>query len=419
MDGDGRTHVVIIGAGFGGLACARRLGNAPVKVTVIDRRNYHLFVPLLYQVATAALSPGDIAQPVRRLLSRYANVNVVRGDVSGIDLGRRQVVLADRTIPFDRLVLATGSTYSYFRHDEWAEAAPGPKNLENARTIRSRLLIAFEKAEICPDPAEQAVLLTTVIVGGGPTGVEMAGAVAELTRHSLRRDFRHIDPTKARILLIEAGPRILAGFSPDLSDYAKRALEKFGVTVVLGRPVENIEPGVVTIGGVSVRAGCIVWGAGVQASPAARWLGVEGDRNGRIVTAPDLSVPGRAGIFAIGDTAAVTGVDGQPLPALAQVAHQEGLFLGRALRANLADGKPIPPFTFHSRGNTAVIGRNAAVFEIGRWKIRGWLGWVMWAIVHIYLLTGFDKRFLVASQWLWRYVTYQSGVRLISESDDD
>ena len=299
-------------------------------------------------------------------------------------------------------MIATGSTYSYFGHDEWAAAAPGPKNLEDARSIRARLLLSFEKAEIATDPAEQAVLLTTIIVGGGPTGVEMAGAVAELTRHSLRRDFRRIDPTKARILLVEAGPRLLPAFAPTLSDYAKRALERLGVTVITGQAVTDIKPGAVTIGGKVEKAGCIIWGAGVRASPVAGWLGVAADRTGRVSVAPDMAVRGLDGIYVIGDSAAVLGPDGQPLPALAQVAHQEGLYLGRALRRNLVDGTPMPPFQFHSRGNTAVIGRNAAVFEIGRWQIKGWIGWVMWAIVHIYLLTGFEKRFLVASQWLWQ-----------------
>lgn len=412
-------HVVIVGAGFGGLPCAKRLGGAPFRVTVIDRRNYHLFVPLLYQVATAALSPADIAQPIRRLLGGYRNIDVVLGDVTGVDIAGRRVLIGDeRALDYDRLIISTGSTYSYFGHSEWARAAPGPKNLEDARTIRARLLLAFEKAEISTDPAEQAALLTTIIVGGGPTGVEMAGAVAELTRHSLKRDFRHIDTTRARILLVEAGPRVLGAFPPELADYAKRALEGLGVTVLTDQRVEDIRPGQVTIGGRIERAGCIIWGAGVQASSAAAWLGVKPDRSGRIEVGPDLAVPGLDGVYVIGDTASSLDAEGKPLPALAQVANQQGLYLGRHLRRLLVDGTPMPPFRFHSRGNTAVIGRNAAVFEIGRWKLKGFLGWVLWALVHIYLLAGFEKRFLVATQWLWRYVTYQSGARLISEADD-
>jgi len=414
-----QPHVVIVGAGFGGLACAKRLGNAPCRVTVIDRRNYHLFVPLLYQVATAALSPADIAQPIRRMLARYRNIEVILGEVTAIDRAAKEVRLREgRMIGYDVLVISTGSNYNYFGHDEWAKIAPGPKNIEDARTIRGRLLLAFEKAETSSDPAEKSVLLTTVIIGGGPTGVEMAGAVAELARHSLARDFRHIDPTQARILLVEAGPRLLAAFPESLADYAKRALEKLGVTVMLGQAVEDIRPGEVTIAGKVVHAGCIVWGAGVRASPVAEWLGVEPDRAGRIVVRGDLAVPGLDGVYVIGDSASASDSEGKALPALAQVANQEGIHLGKYLRKKFETGKPIPPFRFRSRGDTAVIGRNAAVFVIGRWKIKGWFGWVMWAFVHIYLLAGFEKRILVATQWLWNYVTYQSGARLITEGEE-
>ena len=281
-------HVVIVGAGFGGLPCAKRLGGAPFRVTVIDRRNYHLFVPLLYQVATAALSPADIAQPIRRLLRRYQNIDVVLGEVTGVDVAGKRVLLeGESPIAYDRLVVATGSTYNYFGHGEWARVAPGPKNLEDARTIRARLLLAFEKAEISTDPAEQAALLTTVIVGGGPTGVEMAGAVAELTRHALKRDFRHIDTSRARILLVESGPRVLGTFPPELADYARQALEKLGVTVLTNQRVEDIQAGQVTISGRVERAGCVIWGAGVQASPAAAWLGVH--------TRPQRADRGRSG----------------------------------------------------------------------------------------------------------------------------
>jgi NADH dehydrogenase len=410
-----QPHVVIIGAGFGGLACARGLGGTPIKVTVIDRHNYHLFVPLLYQVATAALSPADIAQPIRRLLARHRNIDVILGEVARVDAVAREVHLADgMTIGCDRLVLATGSSYDYFGHDEWAAAAPGPRTIEQALRIRGRLLVAFERAEMSRDPKEQEALLTTVIVGGGPTGVEMAGSVAELARYSLRRDFRHIDPAMARILLVEAGPRLLASFPTQLADHAKTALGRLGVTVLLNTPVEKIEPGEVTMGGRIQRAGCIIWGAGVRASPAAEWLGIESDRSGRISVGSDLSVPGHAGVYVIGDLARTAGADGQPLPALAQVAHQQGGYLGRALAQNLKNGTPMPPFRFHNRGNTAIIGRNAAVFDFGRFRLKGRVGWLLWAIVHIYLLTGFDKRLLVATQWLWRYLTYQTGARLIS-----
>ena len=320
--------------------------------------------------------------------------------------------------PFDRLVLATGSSYTYFGHEDWAKAAPGPRTIEDARLIRARLLLAFERAEACSDPEEQAALLTTVVVGGGPTGVEMAGSVAELARYSLRRDFRHIDPTRARVILVEAGPRILSAFPEDLSAYAVTALEGLGVTVRTGTTVEKIAPGAVTIGGEVVRTGCVVWGAGVKASPVAGWLGVEADKAGRVSVGPNLEVAGLDRIYVIGDSARAFGDDGKPLPALAQVAHQQGQYLGKALGRAIAEGTPMPPFRFHNRGNTAVIGRDAAVFDFGRWHLKGRLGWLLWAIVHIYLLTGFEKRVLVATQWLWRYLTYQTGARLITGHDD-
>jgi NADH dehydrogenase len=408
-------HVVIVGAGFGGLTCAKGLAGAPVRVTIIDRHNYHLFVQLLYQVATAALSPADIAQPIRKIFRRHRNIDVVLGEVTGIDAAGKKVRLASgAAIGFDRLVIATGSTYSYFGHDEWAKVAPGPKTVEDALTIRARLLTAFERAEISTDPEEQAALMTTVIVGGGPTGVEMAGAIGELARYSLARDFRHIDPKMARILLVEAGPRILQAFPDDLASYAVKVLTRLGVTVMTGKAVEKIESGSVTIGGEVVRAGTVIWGAGVKASPAANWLGVAADRAGRIPVAADLSVPGTDGIYAVGDTALLAGPDGKPLPALAQVAHQQGTYLGRALRAEFQHGRKAPPFRFHNRGNTAVIGRNAAVFDFGRWRLKGWLGWMLWGIYHVYLLTGFDRRLLVTLQWLWLYATYQQGARLIT-----
>ena len=419
MAGLERQQVVIVGAGFGGLACARALGGADCDVIVIDRNNYHLFVPLLYQVATAALSPADIAQPIRRMLARHRNIQVFLGTVAGVDIAARRVRLADGTsLRFDRLVLATGSAYNYFGHDQWADAAPGPRSIEDARLIRARLLLAFERAEACSDPAEQEALLTTVIVGGGPTGVEMAGSVAELARYSLRRDFRRIDPTKARIILVEASPRILGAFPEDLSNYALAALDHLGVTVRTGTAVETIESGRVTMGGEVVRAGCIVWGAGVKAAPVAAWLSVEADKTGRVSVEPDLSVTGLDGIYVIGDGARALDGDGQPLPALAQVAQQQGQYLGKALARAIRDGTPMPPFRFHNRGNTAVIGRDAAVFDFGRWRFKGRIGWLLWAIVHIYLLTGFDKRVLVATQWLWRYLTYQTGARLITGHDD-
>jgi len=413
-------HVVILGAGFGGLAAASALGGKPLRVTVIDRRNHHLFVPLLYQVATAALSPADIAEPIRRILSRHRNVEVVLGDVTGIDTVARQVrVTPMGSIAYDRLVIATGSTYSYFGHDDWARLAPGLKTVEDARTLRARLLLAFERAETSLDTPERARLLTVVIVGGGPTGVEMAGAVAELARYTLARDFRRVDPTAARIILVEAGPRLLGTFPEALSRYARQTLERMGVEVLVNHPVQEISPEGVRIAGRFTPAATIVWGAGVAASPAGRWLGVETDRAGRIPVAPDLSVPGLDGVYALGDTALVAGPDGRPLPGLAQVAKQQGRHLGRALAAGLRDGTALPPFRFHNRGNTAIIGRNAAVFDFGRWRLTGFPAWILWALVHVYLLVGFEKRLLVTTQWLWRYLTYQRGARLITGPDQD
>lgn len=409
-------HVVIVGAGFGGLACAAGLGRTPVRVTVIDRQNHHLFVPLLYQVATAALSPADIAQPIRRMLGRYPNVEVRMGEVEGVDTAGRRVLLADGgAVAYDRLVLATGSSYGYFGHDEWAEHAPGVKTVEDARFIRARLLTAFEQAEACDDPERQKALMTTVVVGGGPTGVEMAGAVAELTRHALARDFRHIDPRSATVLLVEAGPRVLPTFPEELSDYALQKLKDLGVEVRLNQAVEAVDETGVRVAGRFIPAGTIVWGAGVKASPAGRWIGVETDRAGRIPVNPDLSVTGMEGVvYALGDTALAMGDGGKPLPGLAQVAKQQGQHLGRALRANLMEGSPMPPFRFKDRGNTAIIGRSAAVFDFGRYRLRGWFAWILWAIVHVYLLAGFEKRLLVAMQWLWRYATYERGARLIT-----
>jgi len=415
----GDPRVVILGAGFGGLACAAALGGAPARVTVIDRNNYHLFVPLLYQVATAALSPADIAQPIRSVLRRHRNIEVLMGEVTGIDTAARSVRLASgRAFSYDRLVVATGSSYSYFGHDDWATHAPGLKTIDQARALRTRLLLAFEMAEMEPDAARRRDLLTVLIVGGGPTGVEVAGAVAELARYSLARDFRHIDPRAVRIVLVEAGPRLLAGFPEDLGAYARRALEAKGVEVRTDSMVEDIRADGARVGGVWLVAGTIVWGAGIKASPAARWLGVEADRMGRVPVRPDLSVDGLDDVFALGDTARVLGDDGAPLPGLAQVAKQQGQHLGRALARQARDGGALPPFRFRDRGNTAIIGRSAAVFDFGRHRLRGRLAWLLWALVHVYLLSGLEKRLLVSVQWLWRWLTYGRGARLITRSGD-
>lgn len=404
-------HVVIVGAGFGGLACAQELAASRIRVTVIDRRNHHLFQPLLYQVATAALSPADIASPVRSLLSRARNIDVVMGEVRAIDHAGRRVLLGDGGhVPFDTLVLATGSAYNYFGHDEWARHAPGLKSIRDARRLRARLLRSFEEAESCAFPARRSALLTTVIVGGGPTGVEMAGAVAELARFTLRRDFRRIDSHEARIILVEAGPRLLAAFSEEASAFADASLRALGVEVRLDATVTGVSEGAVTIDGARIEASTLIWAAGIRAlEPAA--LGFEVDRAGRIEVAGDLSVPGWADVFALGDAASFR-QDDRPLPALAQVARQQGEHLGRALLAGTTR-----PFRYVSRGDTAVIGRHAAVFETARWRLRGRVAWLLWALVHIYLLMGFDKRLQVGLKWLWRYATFERGARLIDEEE--
>ena len=410
--------VVIVGGGFAGLACAKALGGArksdggPVRVVLIDKQNYHLFQPLLYQVATAALSPADIAEPIRKILSRHDNIDVVMGEVTGIDTAGHLVSLASGTsFRYGTLVLATGSEYNYFGHDDWARHAPGLKTIENAREIRSRILANFEEAETCTDPARQRELMTSVVIGGGPTGVEMAGAIAELARWTLARDFRHIDPRSARVILVEAGPRILSAVPEELGDYARRILDSLGVEIRTGTAVEDVTETGVTMGGQFVGAGSIVWGAGIRPTAPAGWLGGRTER-GKVEVAPDLAVVGVPDVFALGDIAALK-QDGKPLPALAQVAKQQGEHLGAALKARFAAGTPVPPFHFADRGNTAVIGRHAAVFDFGRRRLKGRLAWFLWALVHVYLLVGFQKRILVTLQWIWRYFTYQRGARII------
>ena len=404
-----RRRIVIIGGGFGGLACARALAGAAVDVTLVDRRNHHLFQPLLYQVSTAALSPADIAVPIRRVLSRARNVEVLLAEVTGVDTAARRVHLAGGdALAYDQLVLATGSVYTYFGHPDWAVRAPAPKTLASARVIRARLLKAFEDAERTDDPAERQRLLTFVVVGGGPTGVEMAGTIAELARHTLTGDFRRIDPAQARVMLVEAGPRLLAAFPDELGGYAMRALEKLGVEVHLGCPVEEIDDAGVQLSGERVAAATVVWGAGIRAADGAEWIGGTDDRGGRIRVADNMAVQGRDGIFALGDVALME-QDGAALPGLAQVAQQQGSFLGRELRDRVVPR----PFRYRSKGDTAVIGRHAAVYNWGRWRLKGYPAWLLWALVHVYLLIGFERRTLVMIQWVWRYLTFERGARLI------
>ncbi len=408
-----RPRVVILGAGFGGLAAATALANSPFDVTLVDQHNYHLFQPLLYQVATAGLSPADIASPIRAIMRDARNVNVVLAKVSGIDAGRREVLAEGRHIAFDHLIVATGAQHAYFGHDEWATSAPGLKTIDDATYLRRRILLAFEKAEAEADPAERARLLNFVVVGGGPTGVEMAGAIAELAKRALARDFRSIDPREARIVLVEAAPRLLTPFDPSLSEAARLSLEQLGVEVRLGAGVTRCDPCGVRLGPETIEARTIVWGAGVMASPAGRWLGVETDRAGRVKVGPDLTVPGNPNIFVIGDVACAVGADGKPLPGVAPVAKQQGQYVAAVLKAR-RDGKALPPFRYRDFGAMATIGRKRAVAQIGAVKLAGFPAWLLWSLAHIYFLIGFRNRLAVVLSWGWSYITFQRGTRLIT-----
>ncbi|MGQ0585236.1 MAG: NAD(P)/FAD-dependent oxidoreductase [Reyranella sp.] len=412
-----RPRIVIVGAGFGGLSAAHSLAGADADVTVIDRRNYHLFQPLLYQVATAGLSPAQIASPIRAILRHDANVRVVLGKVKGVDKERRVVRLDEREIPYDQLVLATGSRHAYFGHDEWESVAPGLKKIDDATSIRRRILTAFEHAESTDSHEARRRFLTFVVIGAGPTGVEMAGAIAELAHVALRHDFRTIDPREARVILVEAGSTVLAAFPPVLSAAARSALEKLHVEVRLGVPVTRCDESGVTIGAEHLPTATIVWAAGVAASAAGHWLGVEKDRIGRVPVGPDLTVPGHPEIFVIGDTASVAGQDGKPLPGLAPVAKQQGAYVARVLRARLA-GKPAPPpFRYRNYGTMATIGRRSAVADFGWLRLDGTLAWLMWGLVHVSFLIGFRNRLVVMLEWIWSYMTFQSGARLITGSE--
>jgi NADH:quinone reductase (non-electrogenic) len=411
-----KQHVVIVGAGFAGVQVARELGAGNVSVTLLDRQNYHLFQPLLYQVATAALSPADIAEPIRRMLRRFSSVEVLLGEVTGLDVVARRVMLTTgKSLSYDILVLAAGATHAYFGHDEWAEFAPGLKSIADARRVRSGLLQSFEQAEMSDDPVERKRLMTFVVIGGGPSGVETAGAIAELARHTLAKDFHRIDAKSTTVLLLEAGPRILLAFPEELARYAQRKLASLGVTVRTNCTVNDISRDSVVAGDNTIPAGLAIWAAGVKASPAGKLLGVPTDKNGRVKVNRDLSVPGLSNVYALGDVALVLDAAGKPLPGLAQVAKQQGRYLGRALANKIRHGNAGPDFKFHDRGNAAIVGRQSAIFDFGSAHLTGVLAWVLWALVHIYLLAGFQHRMLVAVQWLWRYATYDRGARLIVE----
>ncbi len=411
-----RPQVVIIGAGFGGLTAARGLAAADVDITLVDRQNHHLFQPLLYQVATAGLSPADIAWPVRQLMRRQKNARVLMGEVTGVDPARRVVMLRDSPIAYDWLVLATGATHGYFGHDEWAPFAPGLKTLDDATAIRRRLLLAFEQAEMASSPERCARLLTIAIVGGGPTGVELAGAIAELALKALAADFRAIDPTQARVLLLEAGPRLLANFPEALSRYTERALHRLGVDVWLGQAVTRCDAEGVTLGAERIEAATIIWAAGVSASPAARWLGISGDRAGRVPVTTSLRAPGQERVFVIGDTALAIGADGKPAPGIAPAAKQEGAYVARVIRASLAGREAPAAFAYADRGLLATIGRKAAVISYRRLRLKGRLAWWLWGAAHIYFLVSLRNRLIVVTQWLWSYVAFERGARLITGS---
>ena len=412
-----RPKVVIVGAGFGGLDAAKALRRAPVDVVVVDRQNYHCFQPLLYQVATAALSPADVAWPIRHILRAQTNVTVLMEEVQGVDPARKQLHTNYGDVAYDYLVIATGARHSYFGHDEWADYAPGLKRIEDATRIRRSILIAFEQAELTTDVTERRRLLTFVIVGGGATGVEMAGAIAEIARQTLVVDFRRIDPRTACIVLIEAGPRLLPAFPTEQSDYVRAALERVGVEVKTDTRVTKCDAQGVDLEVGRIDAGTTIWAAGVTASPAARWLNVEADRAGRVKVGPDLSVPGHPTIFVIGDTASVVDRSGRPVPGIAPAAKQMGNYVAKVIAARITGRLSDRPFRYMHLGELATIGRRAAVVEFGHLHLRGFTGWLFWSVVHIYFLIGLRNRFIVAFTWLWSYLTFQRGARLITEPE--
>jgi NADH dehydrogenase len=412
-----RPRIVIVGAGFGGLFAARALARVAADVTLVDRHNYHLFQPLLYQVATAGLPPSDVAWPIRSILHRQRNATVLLGEVTAIDSANRHAQLRDRTIPFDYLVVATGSTHSYFGRDHWQQFAPGLKSIDDATLIRRRILKAFEAAEMESDAARRRRLLQFVIVGAGPTGVELAGTIAELAHHTLAADFRRIDPRSARILLIEAGPRVLATFQQRQSAYAQRSLEKLGVQVRLNTQVTDCDEGGVTVSAERIDSETVIWAAGVAASPAGRWLNAATDRAGRVLVQPDLSIPQDPTIFVIGDAALVTTPDGHRVPGVAPAAKQQGRYVANVIRARIAGRTSVAPFNYKDLGNLATIGRKSAVIEFPRFALRGWLAWWIWGVAHIYFLVGVPSPLMVSIRWLWEYLTYGRGARLITGAE--
>ena len=409
-------HVVIIGGGFAGLYTARMLRKVPVRITLLDRHNYHLFQPLLYQVAMAALNPSDIATPIRAVLRGQKNATVILGEVKSIDTGRKLVTLADREVAYDYLVLATGATHSYFGHPEWAKDAPGLKSIDDALDIRRRVLLAFESAEREDDPARRAALLTFVVIGAGPTGVELAGALSEIARQTMVRDFRRIRPENARVILLEGKDRVLPPYPPELSVKAQQQLEELGVEVITNAVVTDVSDREVRIGERVIATHTVLWGAGVQASPLAKSLGVPLDRAGRVLVEADLTIPGHKDVFVLGDLAALQMHNGNWVPGVAPAAIQMGKHTALNLR-RAAEGQPLRAFRYNDKGSLATIGRAAAVGEIGRFKLSGFIAWIAWLGIHIFFLIGFRNRVLVMAQWAWAYFTRQRGARLITGAD--
>lgn len=418
-------HVVIIGGGFGGLYTAQTLGRAPVKVTLVDKRNFHLFQPLLYQVATGGLSPADITSPLRAVLSRQKNTKVLLAEAIDIDPNQGRVILRDGELTYDTLIVATGSSHHYFGHEEWAEVAPGLKTVEDATRIRYSILLAFEAAEREPDPEKRRAWLTFVIVGGGPTGVELAGTLGEMAHNTLKHDFRQIDPAEAKILLLEAMERVLPPYPPDLSAKAAEQLQRLGVTVQTNTMVTDIQEDLITVKRENgqteqIQTQTILWSAGMKASPLGQILaertGVQLDRAGRVTVEPDLTIAGYPNIFVIGDLANFSHQDGKPLPGVAPVAIQEGLYAAQLIKARL-QGQNLSPFRYINKGSLAVIGRNAGVADLGRIKFTGFIAWLAWLFVHIFYLIEFDNKLLVLIQWAWNYFTRRRGARLITNVD--
>ena len=409
-----RPHLIVIGGGFAGLWCTRALARAPIDITLVDRANHHLFQPLLYQVATAGLSAGDIAAPLRHILRRQRNVTVRLGEVTGIDVASRRVTLAEgMALGYDQLLVASGATHAYFGHDDWAEHAPGLKTLDDALDLRRRILLAFEHAENAADDAEREAWLTFAIVGGGPTGVELAGTLAEIAHHTLKNEFRRIDPARARVQLVEAGPRLLSSFPPELSDKAARQLRGLGVEVLTGAPVQAIDRAGYQRGGERVHARTVLWAAGVAASPLGALLGAPLDRAGRVQVRPDLTLDGHAEVFVAGDLAALTQPDGRPVPGIAPAAKQMGNHVAAVIRARLAGRPGSTPFVYRDYGNLATIGRMAAVVELRGLKLSGLPAWWFWLAAHVFFLIGFRNRLVVLMNWAWAYWTYQRHARVV------